>query len=91
MRFGRLLLLVPLMLAPAAYSLDHSPPPSPKGSTSKDPTSKDSQNAQPAAKDGDAEVRLKKWESHMMRRDQEMDKRMKSTQPNDSARRGRGR
>ena len=91
MRFGRFLLLAPLALAPSAYSLDHSPPASPKVSTSKDITSKDSQNAQPAAKDADAEVRLKKWESHMMRRDQEMDKRMKSTQPNDSGGRGRGR
>ena len=89
MRFGRFIFLALPLVAPAAYSLDHSPPPSQKVSASKD--SKNSSPAGPAAKDADADARLNKMESRMVRRDQEMDKRMKSTRRNDYGARGRDR
>jgi len=84
MRFGRLILMASLMIGPAAYSLDRNPPPKQKVLASKD-----AKTTPPTAKDPDADARLNKWESHMTRRDQQMDKRMKS-RPNETGGRGRG-
>jgi hypothetical protein len=86
MRFGKLIIAIALMLAPAAYSLDKSSPPSQKASASKD-----AKSSTPAAKDTAAEERLNRMESHIMKRDQEMDQRMKSGHHNESGNRGRGR
>jgi hypothetical protein len=86
MRFGRLVFLAMLALAPAAYSLDNYAPPD-----NKTASSKDGKTSAPAAKDADAQDRVNRMESRMKERNREMDKEMKSEHKNGPGGRGRGR
>ena len=77
MRVGGCILFWALTLGPA-YSLDHRPEQNKSGQRPKPQNAKKAEAAQAPRDNSDAEARISRMESRMVRRDREMDRRMKT-------------
>jgi len=77
MRVGGYILFLALAVGPA-YSLDHRPEQTKSGQRPKPQDARKTEAAKAPRENSDAEARISRMESRMLRRDREMDRRMKA-------------